>query len=126
MKRLVLALFVFFVWVRPGVAETLDQKRQSYQSKIEKDLNTVGQRVDTLKTKSQKAGSDSRAEVDRQISNLESQLGVAREKLNALRQSTSVQWEALRHSLESTVKDLQKSYRKTATRVKEDTSALAK
>lgn len=98
-------------------AETKAETKENYQAKIEKELKELGDDVERLKAGSENAGSKSRAEVDRQMGNLQKKLGVARERLEELQSTTSVQWDKLRHKMDSALQDLKKTYKRTANRI---------
>jgi peptidoglycan hydrolase CwlO-like protein len=124
MKFLTASLCAFTLIAAPLRADStktnqasLLAKKESYQKKIEHDLDHLGQKVENLRHRSAKAGVDTRTKIDGEIDYLQKDLETAKEKLGILKNQSADEWEKLRAGLDQTMKDLKKSYRKTASKL---------
>jgi hypothetical protein len=90
----------------------------AYQQKAERELDTLSQRIETLKNRSYEAGHQTREEVDATVTRLQEKLAAARKKLDDLKLNTEEKGKPFKTSLDQTIKDLRQAYHKAVSRLK--------
>jgi len=85
-------------------------KREEYQAKIEAQLKKWSAELEELKAKAAKAGTDAKAELNRQIETLKARQDTAQKKLKELKAASGEAWKDVKSGLEKTVADLKEAW----------------
>lgn len=105
MKPWLLSLCLIGVLAAPSPADTA---KESYQKRIQDDLNHIDQQIQSWRQESQSAGTETRAKVDQQVNSLQQELAKAQKQLETLEKQTEDNWEKFRKGLDKTVNHLHK------------------
>jgi len=102
----------------PSASESLPERRQQYEKKAESELNQFDRQVSRLKTDGARESAKTRLRVNQEIQELNEKSQVARLKLRGLEGSSQETWNNMKMGLDAAMKDLETSYRLTASQVK--------
>jgi len=113
MNRLTSVVVVIALAVGPALAQSSAQSRQSYQQKVQSELDKISAKVVDLRSRFEKAGSDSRKELDTDTEALQKKIDETRRQLDALQKTTDSQWDSFRKNLDQSLSDVRRSYKTT-------------
>jgi hypothetical protein len=105
--------FLLLAILLGGAAFPAHASRESYQKKVERELGVWNERVEHLRKRSEDAGHETRAEIDRRIDELQARTAVARKRLEDLSNATGSRWSSFRHEVDKALKDVRRAYRST-------------
>lgn len=97
--------------------QTLNEQRREYEQKMQKELNQLDRQIRELKSEAVRKSSKARAEINRQILDLNRKSNDARQKLRKLENSkqASASWDDLKRGVDSAVSDLSTAYHQAVT-----------
>ena len=115
MKRTITAaLLLISLGLTLGWASEPSKSQDSYLTKAEKEVQEWTIKLKSLQERSEKSGSKSREELDKQIKIANEKLAFVRQDLEKLRVASGGSWISIRKGLEDAMRDLKKDYRKAA------------
>ncbi|MBI5632664.1 MAG: hypothetical protein HZA15_04225 [Nitrospirae bacterium] len=97
----------------------LYQKKEEYQKKAEEKLNRLEANVKQLYLRAEKKGERAREKITRAADNLRKKSESAKNKLKDLKESGEEKWDIARDELDSMLKDLERTYNRTASKFKD-------
>ena len=113
MKRIITAaLLLISLGLTLGWAGEPSKSQDSYLTKAENEVQEWTVKLKSLQERSEKSGSKSREELDKQIKIANEKLAFVREDLEKLRVASGGSWNSIRQGLEDAMRDLKKDYRK--------------
>lgn len=102
----------------PTDEASLLSKKNSYEKRAEQELNEWSRKIQDLKSRSEKAGADTRKTVDRELHHLETDLSLAQKRLDTLKTQTAEEWQKFTSGIDKTLNDLKRTYAKTTAKFK--------
>jgi DNA repair exonuclease SbcCD ATPase subunit len=84
--------------------------KEQYQEKIEAQLNKWSQKFQELQARGETASAAAKAEIDKQVADLQAKLTIARMKLQELRQAGEETWETARTSLDEALEEVSNTW----------------
>src|SRR5258708_24043127 len=113
MKRTITAaLLLISLGLNLGWGGEPSKSQDSYLTKAENEVQEWTVKLKSLQERSEKSGSKSREELDKQIKIANEKLAFVREDLEKLRVASGGSWNSIRQGLEDALRDLKKDYRK--------------
>jgi hypothetical protein len=94
--------------------------KESYVNKTETELRQWSAKVDRLQMRAEKAGSQTRAEIDGQLRMVRAKVNAGRRKLVRLQGSGEGTWQTLRRGADDTLRNVQRTYQRTVSLFKKD------
>ena len=91
---------------------TADFDRESYQAKVQAQLQKIDARIDEAKAKSQQLEADTKLSYENAIEELQVQRDAVEQKLKELQSSTDEAWATLQAGFESAWNELVSSFEK--------------
>ena len=84
-----------------------DIEREAYEQKMNARLLKWDAQMQVLKARAKEAGANAKAEIGKELDDLEKRSDVAREKLRELRNSSGEAWQDLKAGLDNSWRSLQ-------------------
>ena len=106
MKRYLWAWVVLFSLSSLAWAANDGRAKDSYLKKADRELQTVSAKVNSLQKQAEKAGTQTRVELDRQLKTVQEKLGIARRKLTEIQWASEGSWKSLRRGVDETLRDV--------------------
>jgi len=89
-------------------------KKETYQQKLEAQLDEVEARLNLWRAKMEQAGADAKLEYQRQLENVEKQRDTARNRLQELRDASEDAWEEMKAGVDRAWNELQSAFENAA------------
>jgi nucleotide-binding universal stress UspA family protein/archaellum component FlaC len=103
---------------REETVEKVSKKKKAYVDKMEAQLKEWGIEIDVLKAKAEKSKAEVKIAYLKQIEELKKKQGSVKKNLRELQGSGDEAWEDFKDGLEDAVKDLQRAFKRAASRFK--------
>ena len=92
--------------------------KQTYQQKLQAQLDEWDAKIDVLKAKAEKADADMKLQIDEQMANLRTKQNAARQRMAELQDASDDAWEDLKGGLESAWRTLGDAVQNATSRFK--------
>ena len=93
-----------------AAVEYVNQERDEFVNKAQKDMDAINVRIEELKKKAQDATGEAKVKLEQQIESLEQRRQAAEEKLDALKSATGEAWKDLKADVEAAIHHLKQSF----------------
>jgi seryl-tRNA synthetase len=113
MKRTNFIILVLLSTRLAGWAAEPAKSRDSYVQTVQTELQALTNQVDALQKRSEKAGAQTRVELEQRVMMLKQKLDVARQKLSDAEKSSETTWNSFQKSVDNALHDAQRAYRRT-------------
>lgn len=97
----------------------LEQKKERYEKKAEDKLHRMENKVKGLYARAEKKSAEAKEKLSRAADELKAKSDSAKNKLKDLKDAGEEKWDKARAELDSKLKDLERSYNRTAAKFKD-------